>query len=88
MNLMLKVTLLALYALAILSCFIAPPFAMAREVRILAVVILLAHTFEAILFMKHVRLYPGSLPVSILLTILFGFLHWKPLADAHKSSET
>ena len=88
MNLVAKIILLAIYALAILSFFIAPPFAMAQEVRILAAAILLAHTFEAILFMKHVRLYRGPLPVSIVLTLLFGFLHWKPLADAHKSSAT
>jgi hypothetical protein len=86
MYLVTKIVLLAIYALAILSFFITPPFAWAQELRILAAVILLAHTFEAILFWKNVRLYPGPLALSILLTLLFGFLHWKPLADAHKSS--
>jgi hypothetical protein len=35
-----------------------------------------------------VRLYKGPLAVSIILTLLFGFLHWKPLADARARAET
>ena len=30
---------------------------------------------------KHVRKYRGPLAVSVLLTLLFGLLHWKPLAQ-------
>ena len=30
---------------------------------------------------KHVRLYRGPLAASVVLTLLFGLLHWKPLAD-------
>lgn len=33
---------------------------------------------------KQVRLYHGPLAVSMLLTLLFGLLKWKPLADAQK----
>jgi hypothetical protein len=36
---------------------------------------------------RHVRLYKGSLAVSIILTLLFGLLHWKPLADARARAE-
>jgi hypothetical protein len=28
-----------------------------------------------------VRLYRGPLAISVALTLLFGLLHWKPLAD-------
>ena len=30
---------------------------------------------------KHVRLYRGPLAASVVLTLLFGLLHWKPMAD-------
>jgi hypothetical protein len=36
---------------------------------------------------RHVRLYKGPVAVSILLTLLFGLLHWKPLADARARAE-
>ena len=43
--------------------------------------VLAAHVIELIIMFKHVRRYQGSLIISILLTLLFGFLHWKPIAD-------
>ncbi len=49
-----------------------------------AVVLLSVHGLEAVLMFRHVRLYRGSLGTSIVLTLLFGLLHWKPLADAAK----
>ena len=48
---------------------------------VLALVLLVAHVGELLLMFKHVRRYPGSLAMSVLLTLLFGLLHWKPLAD-------
>lgn len=86
MNSVLKVVLLAIYASAILSFFIPLPFDASRWIRIVAAVALVAHALEAVVAFRHVRLYPGSLGMSLLLTLLFGFLHWKPLADAHKAS--
>ncbi len=47
-----------------------------------ALILLAIHMAELLFVFKHVRLYPGPLPVSVLLTLLFGLLHWKPLADA------
>jgi hypothetical protein len=35
---------------------------------------------------KHVRRYAGPLWVSMVLTMLFGLLHWKPLADGARST--
>ena len=43
--------------------------------------LLAVHAIEVLVCMKQVRLYRGPLAVSVLLTLLFGLLHWKPLAD-------
>jgi len=40
--------------------------------------ILLVHIAELGLFFKYVKKCPGSLGLSIFLTIIFGFLHWLP----------
>ena len=47
-----------------------------------ALVLLLIHVLEVLFAFKLVRLYKGPLAVSVLLTLLFGLLHWKPLAQA------
>jgi len=47
-----------------------------------ALILLAVHVAELLFAFKHVRLYPGPLAVSVLLTLLFGLLHWKPLANA------
>jgi hypothetical protein len=50
-----------------------------------ALILLAIHVAELLFVFKHVRLYAGPLAVSVLLTLLFGLLHWKPLADAASS---
>ena len=47
-----------------------------------ALVLLLIHALEVLFAFKHVRLYKGPLAISVVLTLLFGLLHWKPLARA------
>jgi hypothetical protein len=56
----------------------------------IALVLFAAHLLEVIVMFKHVKLYKGSLIVSIVLTLLFGLLHWRPLARqaARDASET
>ncbi len=39
------------------------------------------HALEVLAFRKQIALYKGPFAVSAGLTLLFGFLHWKPLAD-------
>ena len=48
----------------------------------IAVVLLAAHLLEVIVMFKYVKRYRGSLGASLVLTLLFGFLHWKPLMQA------
>lgn len=79
-----KLGLLALYIAVLASFFV--PLPLAPEVihwaRIAVVVLFVAHALEVVLFRSKVALYKGPFAVSVLLTLLFGFLHWKPLADA------
>jgi hypothetical protein len=46
----------------------------------LALALLGIHALELLVMFKYVRLYRGSLLTSIVLTMLFGLLHWRPLA--------
>ena len=82
MNAAIKALLLAVYALVAASFFMALPFDLGPLLRRVALVLLAVHLVELIVVFKHVRLYQGPIGISILLTLLFGLLHWKPLADA------
>jgi len=53
-----------------------------------AAALLLVHALELLLFFKHVRRYPGSLLASAVLTLLFGLMHWRPLAKASAEPHT
>ena len=78
----LKALCLATYLLAIASFANAVPAVAVLPLQLFAATLLAAHALEAVIFMRYVRLYRGSLLASLLLTLLFGLLHWKPLADA------
>lgn len=47
----------------------------------IAALVLAAHLIEVLVMFKYVRRYRGTLAVSVLLTLLFGLAHWKPIAD-------
>lgn len=84
MNTALKALCLVVYALALASLAgLLPPGTFTRTPG-LAAALLLIHALEVAFFLKHLRLYKGTLAASIGLTLLFGVLHWKPLVDAHK----
>ena len=79
-----KLALLAFYAAVLASFVVAWPASpeVVHWARIAAAVLLAVHAVEAVVFFRKLALYKGPLPVSIALTLLFGVLHWKPLADA------
>lgn len=84
-NTTLKAGCLAIYALALVGLFAPLPFALQTPLFYAAAILLACHGLEALLMLRTVRRYPGSLATSLLLTLLFGFLHWWPLrrnADA------
>lgn len=79
MNNLLKIGCLAIYLLALAGLFVPLPFGAEIALRYVAVILLAVHLLEVPIMFRHVRRYPGSLAVSLLLTLLFGFLHWWPL---------
>ena len=86
MNNLIRLILLAVYALALAGLAGWLPPGAATMLRNAALVLLLIHVVELVLAFRHVRLYRGPLWISVLLTLLFGLLHWKPLADAQARS--
>ena len=79
---LLKAGLLMMYALALAGLAGLLPNGLANTLQNIVVVTLIIHVIECVAMFKHVRLYRGPLAISVLLTLLFGLLHWKPLADA------
>jgi uncharacterized protein YhhL (DUF1145 family) len=83
MNTLLKGGCLAVYLLALVGLFADLPFGCTHIVQYLAVILLGAHALEILVAYKSVKRYPGPLAVSMVLTLLFGFLHWLPLAGGN-----
>lgn len=86
MTTILKGSCLAIYLLALAGCVIDLPAAVASPLRYGALILLGAHMVEVLVAFKSIRLYRGPLWVSIVLTVLFGFLHWMPLARSGRES--
>jgi hypothetical protein len=84
MNAILKVVLLIVYGLAAASLLslLPLPVAWATGLKYAVVILFSVHALEVVLVFRHVRLYRGSIAASVVLTMLFGLLHWKPMADA------
>ena len=74
-----KIGTLALYGITLLSLLVNIPGGAALQM--LVFIILGAHVLEVLFCQKQIRLYQGPLVDSIALTMVFGFMHWKPLAD-------
>lgn len=83
-----KLLLLVLYGIAIGSYLTALPLSpdIIHWLRIVAMVLLVAQLLEVVICFKKVALHKGPLFDSVLLTLLFGILHWKPMADAARST--
>ena len=86
-NYLLRALCLLAYALALVKLAGLVAEGSFDRVTTVALVLLVLHMGELLLMSKHVRLYKGPLAVSVLLTLLFGLLHWKPLADEKAQSE-
>lgn len=79
MSTIVKASCLAVYLLAVIAVIVELPFGIGSALQGLAVTLLVLHALEVLIAFKSVRLYPGPLVDSVALTLLFGFLHWKPL---------
>jgi hypothetical protein len=80
MNSLLKGTCLVIYLLAFAGLFFELPGGLTAPVQLLALILLAAHALEVVVAFSKIKLYRGPLAVSVALTVLFGFLHWIPLA--------
>ncbi|SOE62312.1 hypothetical protein SAMN05414139_02083 [Burkholderia sp. D7] len=79
---MLKAGCLAIYGLALAGMAGLLPHLLAWTMEIVAAAFLGIHALELVFVFGKVRLYRGPLAASVLLTLLFGLLHWIPLANA------
>ena len=86
MLLVLKAACLAIYALALASFAGYLPGEVSATMQMIAAVFLAVHALELVFVFRYVRLHRGSLAASILLTLLFGVLHWMPLARQRKGA--
>lgn len=66
------------YVAALLSLFVDWPGQLEQVLQWGTLVLLATHALEVAICLRWIRLYPGSLMVSVGLTLLFGFLHWLP----------
>jgi len=82
----LKINLIAIYALAALSLWLPMPWQSGPVLQNMAMALLAIHAIETIFAFKHVKTYPGPLGKSITLSLLFGLLHWLPLARRAKQA--
>lgn len=84
MNLLFKTLLLALYALVLFSLAVAMPWDHMAQLQRLALLLLVVHGLETVVMFRHVKAYEGALWKSILLALLFGLLHWLPIARKNR----
>ena len=80
-NYLFRALCLLAYAMAIAKLTGLLPAGSFDRAPLVAGVLLALHAAELVFMFKQVRLYQGALGVSVLLTLLFGVLHWKPLAE-------
>lgn len=79
-NNLLRGVCLAVYGLALVGLAVELPFGLLPAAQYAALGLLAAHLLEVAVAYRSVRRYRGPLAVSVALTLLFGFLHWLPLA--------
>lgn len=80
LNLFVKAILLVVYLLAIASHLLAFPGDSGPVVQTMALALLMIHALECLLAYRYIKLYSGPLLHSLVLSLLFGILHWMPLA--------
>lgn len=84
--LILKAACLAIYGLALAGWAGFLTSGLSAVVPLIAVVFLAVHALELVFAFKYVRRYHRSLTASMLLTMLFGVLHWVPLVKQSKKA--
>ena len=80
LNSIFKATILVVYLLGIASHLVAFPGQAGPIVQTVSLALLLIHALECLLAYRYIKLYSGPLLVSLVLSMLFGLLHWMSLA--------
>ena len=80
MSLVMKIACLVVYALGVAGVvgLVHGPLASGGE--ILSIVLLGVHALELLFAFRFLHRHKGSMGASVLLALLFGVLHWAPLA--------
>lgn len=76
----LKINCIAIYVLAVLSLLWALPWNAGPILQTLTLAILAVHVVEALFAFRFIKSHSGPLWMSLVLAVLFGMLHWLPLA--------
>lgn len=85
MNTLSRAALLTLYSLAIAALFMPLPWGAGPLVQRIALITVGIHGVELLFAFKHVKAYSGPLSTSVVLTLLFGLLHWMPLKSKNQN---
>ncbi len=86
MNAFLKIGCLIIYALALAAFALPLPAEAGPMLQKVALALLVIHSIELMFVFKYVKAYEGPLLKSIAFTLLFGLLHWLPIAKRIKGA--
>lgn len=85
MTLAMKIACLAAYALGIAALVGLIHGPLASAAAIVTIALLGVHALELLYAFKFLHRHRGSMGMSVLLALLFGVLHWAPLARQAKA---
>jgi len=85
MNLVMRIACLAAYALGIAALVGLIHGPLAAVASIVTIALLGVHALELLYAFRFLHRYRGSMGMSVLLAMLFGVLHWAPLARQPKA---
>ena len=85
MNLAMRIACLAAYALGIAALAGLTHGPLAAAGGILSIALLGIHALELLFAFRFLDRYKGSMGMSVVLALLFGVLHWAPLARQPKA---
>lgn len=82
----LKSNLIALYVLAIISLWVPLPWDSGPILQRISIALIAIHAVETLVAFKYVKAYDGPLGKSVALSLLYGLLHWLPIARQMKKA--
>jgi hypothetical protein len=85
MNLAMRIACLAAYALGIAAFAGVIHGSLAAAAAIVTIALLGLHALELLFAFRFLGRYEGSIGRSVVLALLFGVLHWAPLARQPKA---